>query len=452
MKILIRKLQAEWPAWVAIASWPCCRCGACPNCRCWSLTFSMPFLWRSAVYGARTREVSAWVLPLFLCFWIPMLLSSFDSFDPHKSWGQTPGGDPFSDGRHQPRGVAAHPLTALEVPDVGRADAGVLGRGRLHPADLRLDLFGIPVHADRLNALFFTRHQFYGPILAMLSPLLLEYARRRWNGWAWAASFALIMGAVMIAGMRSGWLAMGMVIAVYAIMMLQRDNRELRKASLTIPALAIIVIALSYAASPLFQQRVATTLAISGGTEAALDEASSLRVPIFRTSWSMYLNHPVNGVGVRAFPVAYLEYAGPDDPHVAAAGGRRGATHAHNIVLEVMADTGTIGLLGLLAGGVLGWRRWRQHAAGPAPGSVAVRTGPGAGVVSPEHALRDLRHLHLLADLVPGRLMAVGRRTGGRRGPRNPGLRTQPNGIHLVVKAQQTVKLCRRPALCTVAK
>lgn len=360
MKILIRKLQAEWPAWVAIAYvalLPVRRLSELPLL---VMTFSMPFLWRSAVYGARTREVSAWVLPLFLCFWLPMLLSSFDSFDPHKSWGQT--------------------LAAIRFP-MAAISLAVL----LHTRSLRwkflmwaalilvfwaadgfiqlifgYDLFGIPVHADRLNALFFTRHQFYGPILAMLSPLLLEYARRRWNGWAWAASFALIMGAVMIAGMRSGWLAMGMVIAVYAIMMLQRDNRELRKASLAIPALAIIVIALSYAASPLFQQRVATTLAISGGTEAALDEASSLRVPIFRTSWSMYLNHPVNGVGVRAFPVAYLEYAGPDDPHVAAAGGRRGATHAHNIVLEVLADTGSIGLLGLLAGGVLGWRRWRQ--------------------------------------------------------------------------------------------
>ena len=84
--------------------------------------------------------------------------------------------------------------------------------------------------------------EFYGPVMAMLSPLLLEYARRHWPGWAWAGSFALVMVAVMIAGMRSGWLAMGMVIAVYAVLMLRRENRELRRLSLTIPVIAVIVI------------------------------------------------------------------------------------------------------------------------------------------------------------------------------------------------------------------
>lgn len=360
MKVLIRKLQAEWPAWVAIAFvalLPVRRLSEIPLL---VFTFAMPFLWRSATYGQRTREITRWVLPLFLCFWIPMLLSSFDSYDPQRSWSQS--------------------LVAVRFPMAAIALAVLLHSRSLRWKTLMwtallllfwaadgfiqlifgVDLFGIPAHPDRLNALFFTRYQFYGPTLAMLSPLLLEYARRRWNGWAWAASFALIMGAVMIAGMRSGWLAMGMVIAVYTVMMLQKENRELRKASLMIPVLAVIVMAMSYAASPLFQQRVATTLAITAGTEAALNEASSLRVPIFRTSLRMFEHHPVNGVGVRAFSVAYLEYAEADDPHVAAFEGLRGATHAHNIVLEVMADTGSIGLLGLLAGALLAWRMWRR--------------------------------------------------------------------------------------------
>lgn len=359
MKVLIRKLQLEWPAWVAIAYIALLPVRRLAEIPLMVMAIAMPFLWRSQVHGARTREVTRWVAPLFLCFWIPMILSAFDSFDQPRSWSQS--------------------LVALRYP-MAAISLAVL----LHPKSLRwktmmwaalilvfwaidgfiqlifgVDLFGIPAHPDRLNALFFTRHQFYGPTLAMLSPLLLEYARRRWSGWAWSASFALIMGAVMIAGMRSGWLAMGMVVAVYAVMMLQRENRELRKATLAMPVLAIIVIAVSYAASPLFQQRVATTLAISAGTEAALNEASSLRVPIFRTSIVMYREHPINGVGVRAFSVAYLDYAEDDDPHVADTNGVVGARHAHNIVLEVMADTGTIGLLGLLLGVVFAWRRWR---------------------------------------------------------------------------------------------
>jgi hypothetical protein len=68
-------------------------------------------------------------------------------------------------------------------------------------------------HYRRLNALFIKKYQFYGPTLAMLSPLLLEYARREWPPWAWAGSFTLVLGAVMISGMRSGWLSMAIVLA-----------------------------------------------------------------------------------------------------------------------------------------------------------------------------------------------------------------------------------------------
>ena len=103
---------------------------------------------------------------------------------------------------------------------------------------LGADLFGIAMHPDRLNAMFIRQYQFFGPTLAMLSPLLLEYARRRWPTWAWMASFGLILGAVMIAGMRSGWLIMGVVLLVYLVQMLNRENRQLRIATVAIPVLA----------------------------------------------------------------------------------------------------------------------------------------------------------------------------------------------------------------------
>jgi O-antigen ligase len=39
-------------------------------------------------------------------------------------------------------------------------------------------------------------------------------------------------------------------------------------------------------------------------------------------------------------------------------GGKSGATHAHNLVLEVMSDTGIIGLAGMVAGFFLVLRFW----------------------------------------------------------------------------------------------
>jgi O-antigen ligase len=222
------------------------------------------------------------------------------------------------------------------------------------------DIFGIAMNPDRLNALFVQKYQFFGPTLAMLSPLLLEHARRHWPAWAWAGAFTLTLGAVLIAGMRAGWLAMGLVLIVYMWLMIRRENRDLRKVSLSIPILVITALIGSYLVSPLFQARLEQSLAITQGTQAAVSAASSLRVPIFETSITMYKNHPVNGVGVRAYPMAYMEYAAEDDVHIQNSGGKSGATHAHNLVLEVMSDTGSIGLLGLFAGFLLVLRFWRR--------------------------------------------------------------------------------------------
>lgn len=359
MRILLRRLQHEWPAWLAVSFFallPVRRLAEVPLSL---FALALPFLLRRPEYRERVRTLLPLLGVLFACFWLPMLLSSFDSFVPEKSWSTS-------------LAALRYLAAALSI--------GVL----LYTASLRwlvlrwttylllfwavdgfiqlafgVDVFGVPLHPDRLNALFNEKYQFYGPTLAMLSPLVFEYTRRRWPAWAWGTSFALVLGAVMISGMRAGWLAIGMVVFAYFVLMLRRDNRDLRGATIAIPALTLVVIVASYLVSPTVQDRVERTLAMARGVESAIDYASSWRLPIFRASLEMYAAHPVNGVGVRAFPVAYPNYAPPDDFHVVRHEDGTGATHAHNIVLEVMADTGTIGLAGLLFGFAWAWRAWR---------------------------------------------------------------------------------------------
>ncbi len=348
MNILIRRVQLDWASWLAVAFIALLPFGRLSEIPLSAFAVALVFLARSADKRRMIRSASRFVLPLFLCYWVPMLLSSFDSMDQHKSWVQS-----IAALRYLAAALAMSVL--LSAPSdrerVLRWTAWLLLFWALD-AFVQLffgrDLFGIAMHPDRLNALFIKKYQFFGPTLAMLSPLVLEHARRQWPSWAWALAFTMILGAVMIAGMRSGWLTMAIVFGTYMALMLKRENRELRRTVLTIPVLALIVISVSYLASPLFQQRLDVTQAFTFGNEASRDASSMERIPIFTTALTMYKKHPVNGVGVRAFPVAYMAYAEPDDIHIRKSGGTSGATHAHNIVLEIMADTGTIGLAGLL--------------------------------------------------------------------------------------------------------
>ncbi len=359
MKLLLKRLQTDWPSWLAVSFFallPFSRLAEIPLS---IFALSLPFLARSAEHRQRIRRVSIIVVPVFLCFWLPMVVSSFDSYMPQKSWFSSIAALRF---------LAA----ALSMAVLLRADSArwrvirwtsfllvfwaVDGFVQLIFGN---DIFGIAMHPDRLNALFVKKYQFFGPTLAMLSPLLLEHARRNWPAWAWVGAFTLTLGAVLIAGMRAGWLAMGLVLVVYIWLMYRRENRELRKISLSIPIFVMTAIIGSYLISPLFQVRLDQSLALQQGSQAAMDAASSYRLPIFKASLVMFREHPVNGVGVRAYPKAYMEYAEEGDIHIQSSGGKSGATHAHNLVLEVMSDTGSIGLLGMLVGFVMILRFWR---------------------------------------------------------------------------------------------
>jgi len=356
MSIFIRRFQNEWASWLAvafIALLPFSRLSEIPLS---IFAISLAFLSRSADQRKMIRSSAAFILPLFACYWVPIVLSSVDSMDPQKSWLQS-----LAALRYLAAALAMSVL--LSTPSarerVLRWTAYLLLFWALDgfvQLFFGSDLFGIAMHPDRLNALFVKKYQFFGPTLAMLSPLVLEHARRHWPSWAWALSFTLILGAVMIAGMRSGWLLMAIVLGTYMVLMLKRENRELRRTLFTIPVLLMIVVGVSYFSSPLFQERLDVTRAFTLGNEADRDQSSMERIPIFKTALRMYKEHPVNGVGVRAFPVAYLKYAQPDDVHIRKSGGKSGAIHAHNIVLEVMSDTGTIGLAGLLLAVIVWWR------------------------------------------------------------------------------------------------
>ena len=260
MKILLRRAQTEWPAWLAvsfIALLPFRRLAEIPLSL---FAISLLFLFRSDVYKTRIKVLLPLLLPFFLCFWIPMVLSSFDSYAPQKSWVTSLSAVRFfmaamsigvllqsASLRWQVLRWSSYLLIFWAVDGYIQLAAGV-------------DLFGVTMHADRLNALFADKFQFFGPTLAMLSPLLFEYARRRWPAWAWGASCAIVLGAVMISGMRAGWLAMAMVVFAYILLMFRKDNREWRRSTVTIPVLALVVIVMSYLVSPTVQERVSRTL------------------------------------------------------------------------------------------------------------------------------------------------------------------------------------------------
>ena len=152
MRQLLQSLKTNWPGWLGLAfiavlplrremEWPVS-----------IFAISLAFLARSPERRQDIRRACRLVLPMFLCIWIPMVLSNIDSLDPYKSW--------------------KHTVPALRFLAAALAIAVMLRNEDIRAFVLRgacwlllfwagdgyfqlifgVDVFGVPMHEDRLNA------------------------------------------------------------------------------------------------------------------------------------------------------------------------------------------------------------------------------------------------------------------------------------------------------------
>lgn len=297
------------------------------------------------------------VLALFACYWLPTLVSAFGAVEPGKTWSTvvtTPRLLPFAlftlwalrDAARWPAFVAAVGMVvALWVLDayVQMATGFSLG--------------GAP-ELERLSGIFGAGNLKLGQVLATLSPFLLLAARARFGRAGLIVAFVLTIAPVLLSGSRAGWLAFALVGLVLAWC----ETRDPRRFFVALATLAFAFAAIGTLAlydSARFGMRVERSMLALEGDEHAVDEASAGRVRIWRTALAMAEAHPFNGVGARGFRYAYPRYAASGDRFVDAAGDV-GASHAHQIVLEVLSETGLVGVLAWLLGAWLAWRAWRR--------------------------------------------------------------------------------------------
>jgi O-antigen ligase len=214
------------------------------------------------------------------------------------------------------------------------------------------------MEAERLSGIFGADNLKLGPVLAVLSPFVLATTRSRYGGRGLVVAGVFMLMPILLAGSRAAWLMYALVVVVF---LWQQTRAPLRFAAWSLAALLVVGLAAWSADrdSPAFASRVQRTLLMLRGTPSAVDEASAGRLRIWSTAARMVAAHPVAGVGVRGFRYAYPQYAGPGDAFVDAKADE-GAMHAHQLALEVLSETGFIGLLLWVAGVFTAIRAWRR--------------------------------------------------------------------------------------------
>ncbi len=214
-------------------------------------------------------------------------------------------------------------------------------------------------------------------MLAVLSPFVLIAAHERLGWRGLGIAFVALAVPILLAGSRAAWLMYALVCLVVA-WRAARSRRMFALALLASIAIVGVASAIALRDSSGFDARIERSLLALRGTESAVDTASAGRLSIWRTAIAMWEAHPVTGVGVRGFRYAYPKYAAPKDTFVDIASDT-GASHAHQIVLEVLSETGVIGLLFWIAGAFVAIRAWfraqpgqRERARAPALALVVM--------------------------------------------------------------------------------
>jgi len=368
----VNALRAHWPLYLLLAVLALLPFGHAAELPL-LIAALVGLVWRMRRSGeARDRGSERLLLWAFLAYWLPELISAGDSLAAAKSWQEV-----GLDLRFLPFGWFVLDTLATDTARRGFAQGAALlialwTLDALVQAATGIGLGGV-MRLDRVSGIFGDDNLKLGPVLAVLAPLLLVPAWRRFGLTGLAIAWVALGVVVLLAGSRAGWIGFALVSLGLLWHLAASPAKFLRWAAATL-VLGALLVAASYQWSERFAARVEQTRQAFDGRgvandRAALDQALSYRLGIWHAATRMARAHWVNGVGVRAFRNAYADYADAGDRWIAVGAS---ASHAHQIVLEVASETGLIGLLAWLSatlGLLWTWHRstQAQRAAALAP-------------------------------------------------------------------------------------
>jgi O-antigen ligase len=327
--------------------------------------------------GGALLSAQAWALTsvLFFAYWTPELIGAIDAVDRSRAFREVAAdlrylpflwlaaaavADPR--GRRITFGGLAVIVGAWTLDALAQAVSGT------SPMFALMDMANVALRGktlcdandylllDRLGGALGPCNLKLGVVLASLSPFLLVATAQRFGRPGWLVSAALVGVIVLLAGSRASWITYGLVLLLSGWRLLGW------KQLLGVFTFGAVLLAGLAVVSPDVRQRVERTAQVASASSAGVDDALSGRARIWSAAWCIIKTHPFNGVGPRGFREAFP--ACDPQPERIAEWGLGPAHHAHQIVLEILSETGAIGLLLWLAGAAMARRAWRYAEAG----------------------------------------------------------------------------------------
>ena len=206
------------------------------------------------------------------------------------------------------------------------------------------DFFGYPYEKRHITGMFYPKNTI-AHICAGLSPLYFELIRQKYKQ---SPELVLLLfplfAVILLSGRRAAWIMLAISVSGYLYYFIRtKSNASIspRKVMLIGIALMLSMLAVLTVHEP-SARRLKTTMGVFSGDYTTVNEATARRLPLWQTSLYIAKKHWINGVGPRGYRLVYTNFADEDDFWK-----QSGQTHPHQLILEIFAETGVIGLCGL---------------------------------------------------------------------------------------------------------
>lgn len=299
--------------------------------------------WIFSEKGAVFDERMRFSLILFMFIWVPILISVFDAYDISRSFSTSLRylGYPLA-GIFIIRSLANHSHRDKVFWGVFWIIA-FWSLDALIQAALGYDIFGYPYKEGAVTGIFHPKIRL-GVVAAVFTPVVFEVARRKGTQWPWLWLIVLaVVVAIFMNGRRAGWVMLALSVAGYIIYVYLISGRKAAGRALLLALFGIMTLVAVGLSSGILQERIDKTMSMFHGDTIDMKSVSPGRVEIWNVGLAIAKDHPINGVGARGFSKASEYYVHEKNVEGLA------STHAHFFLLDVLVETGVIGVLGYIA-------------------------------------------------------------------------------------------------------
>lgn len=208
------------------------------------------------------------------------------------------------------------------------------------------NIIGNPMKGDDLTGMFYPKI-IMGLVLSVLSPILIEYVRKNYKkSYGVLLIIPVLLLIIVKGGSRSSWVTIFIVAIIYLLMFRRCIFNFTGVRGLLLSVLLLFGSGVALLQVDSVGRVIDKSVKVFSSDFESIDFATSRRLSLWQVGWKAFEDNRINGIGARGFRYVFTDFA--EDDNYWMQDGRSGSTHPHFMLLEVVLETGLIGVLGLV--------------------------------------------------------------------------------------------------------